>query len=137
MIQTQIELKTNGRGLYRIDLDRYFKQNEISLPPIGFVNAFIQHTSASLIIQENADPSAKKDLEIFLDRLIPDGQNWHSHTLEGPDDTTAHMKSSITQTSMIIPVADSQLALGRWQCLYLWEHRQAPNMRRILLTVYP
>lgn len=132
MKQKIIEISTSGKGLYEFtkQLHSLFKY-----PQVGMVNVFIQHTSASLTIQENADPSAKSDLEEFLDRLIPDNEPWHQHTHEGADDTTSHMKSSLTSSSLSIPVINQQLGLGTWQGLYLWEHRHAPHRRKIIVTL--
>jgi secondary thiamine-phosphate synthase enzyme len=97
---------------------------------------FIRHTSASLIIQENYDPTAREDLERFLDRLVPEGASWMTHTLEGPDDMPSHIKSVLTQVSLSIPVSGGRLALGTWQGIYLWEHRDHPTPREILVSVY-
>ncbi len=102
----------------------------------GICNLFIRHTSASLIVQENYDPSARADLETFLDRLVPDGASWMTHTLEGPDDMPSHIKSVLTQVSLTIPVAGGKLALGTWQGIYLWEHRDAPSPREIVVSVW-
>jgi secondary thiamine-phosphate synthase enzyme len=93
------------------------------------------HTSASLLIQENADPTARQDLEEFLERLAPEGQSWHRHTLEGPDDTTSHLKSALTNSSLNIPISNCALGLGTWQGIYLWEHRRSAHLRRLTLTV--
>lgn len=100
----------------------------------GLLNLFVRHTSCSLLIQENADPTAKADLEEFFDRLAPEHQDWHRHTLEGPDDTTSHLKAALTQTSLTIPVIDGNLALGTWQGIYLFEHRRASHEREILIS---
>jgi len=101
----------------------------------GLCTLFVRHTSASLVIQENYDPSARTDLERFLDRLVPDGASWMTHTLEGPDDMPSHIKSVLTQVSLSIPVLGSRLALGTWQGIYLWEHRDHPTPREILVTL--
>lgn len=132
--QAEIFVQTREKGLYLIT-DNVIEAFKGDFPKQGLLNVFIQHTSASLIIQENADPSAKKDLETFLDKLVPDGEAWHEHVQEGPDDTTSHMRSIITSTSINIPIQDSKLALGTWQGLYLWEHRVNPHRRQILLTL--
>lgn len=127
-------LNTDGRKLYPITdiVVDWFSENS---PNVGLLNLYIQHTSASLLIQENADPTAKSDLEAFLERLVPEGEAWHKHTLEGPDDTTAHMKASLTPTSLSIPINDGKLMLGTWQGIYLWEHRQSSHTRKIHATV--
>lgn len=101
----------------------------------GLVHLFLQHTSASLIIQENADPAVARDLEAFLARLVPEGDPLYTHTEEGPDDMPAHVKGALTAVSMTIPVVDGELALGTWQGVFLWEHRRQPRPRRLLVTV--
>lgn len=100
----------------------------------GLAHLFIRHTSASLIIQENADPAVQRDLETFLNRLVPEQAELYTHTQEGPDDMPAHVKGVLTATSLTIPVASGRLALGTWQGLYLWEHRRAPRPRELVLT---
>ena len=102
----------------------------------GMCTLFIRHTSASLVIQENYDPSARVDLETFMDRLVPEGASWMTHTLEGDDDMPSHIKSVLTQVSLSIPILDGKLALGTWQGIYLWEHRDRPTPREILVSLY-
>lgn len=102
----------------------------------GLCTLFIRHTSASLIIQENYDPSARVDLETFMDRLVPEGASWITHTLEGDDDMPSHIKAVLTQVSLTIPILDGKLALGTWQGIYLWEHRDHPTPREVLVSVY-
>jgi secondary thiamine-phosphate synthase enzyme len=102
----------------------------------GMCTLFIRHTSASLIIQENYDPSARVDLETFMDRLVPEGASWITHTLEGDDDMPSHIKAVLTQVSLTIPILDGKLALGTWQGIYLWEHRDHPTPREVLVSVY-
>ena len=99
----------------------------------GLCTVFVQHTSASLIIQENADPSARHDLENWLNRLVPENDRLYTHTFEGADDMPAHIKSAITATSIAIPVMQNKLALGTWQGLYLWEHRKQRGQRTIII----
>jgi len=101
----------------------------------GLCTLFIRHTSASLLIQENADPSARADLERWLNRLVPERDPLYTHTDEGPDDMPSHVKAALTQTSLSIPVLRSRLALGTWQGIYLWEHRVKPSDRRIVVHV--
>jgi secondary thiamine-phosphate synthase enzyme len=101
----------------------------------GLCTLFIRHTSASLIIQENYDPSARHDLETFMERLVPENASWITHTLEGDDDMPSHIKSVLTQVSVSIPILDGKLALGTWQGLYLWEHRDRPTPREILVSL--
>jgi secondary thiamine-phosphate synthase enzyme len=101
----------------------------------GTCNAFLMHTSASLVITENADPTVRTDLESWLARAVPDGDRLFRHTAEGPDDMPAHVRSALLETSVTIPVTGGKLALGTWQGLYLYEHRTAPHARRVIVTV--
>ena len=101
----------------------------------GLCTLFIRHTSASLTIQENADPSARSDLEAWLDRLVPENDPLYTHTAEGPDDMPAHIKAILTCCSLSIPILDGQLALGTWQGIYLWEHRHHAGPRKILIHI--
>ncbi|WP_299587113.1 secondary thiamine-phosphate synthase enzyme YjbQ [uncultured Microbulbifer sp.] len=101
----------------------------------GLCTLFIQHTSASLLIQENADPSARKDLEQWLNRLVPEGDRLYTHTLEGPDDMPAHIKAALTATSLSIPFKKGHLMLGTWQGIFLWEHRHHHGERRVILHI--
>jgi len=101
----------------------------------GLCTLFIQHTSASLLIQENADPSVRHDLEAWLNRLVPENDPLYTHTLEGPDDMPAHIKASLTASSLSIPVINGQLALGTWQGIYLWEHRYYSGNRNCIVHI--
>ncbi|MEM1229102.1 MAG: secondary thiamine-phosphate synthase enzyme YjbQ [Pseudomonadota bacterium] len=101
----------------------------------GLMHLFLQHTSASLIVQENADPAVQRDLEAFLARLVPEDDPLYTHTEEGPDDMPAHVKGALTAVSMTLPVAEGALALGTWQGVFLWEHRRRPRPRALLVTV--
>ena len=101
----------------------------------GVCTLFVRHTSASLIISENADPSARADLESFLDRLVPENDPAYRHTAEGPDDMPSHIKSVLTNVSLSIPIVDGALALGTWQGIYLWEHRTRPGVRQVVVSV--
>ena len=101
----------------------------------GLCTVFIRHTSASLVIQENADPAVRRDLEAFFSRLVADGDRLFTHVTEGPDDMPSHVKAALTRTSEQIPVVDGRLGLGTWQGLYVWEHRSAPHRRTILVHV--
>lgn len=132
--QTEIEIATPGQGLHNITAAVVKALG--GQTGSGLVNLFLQHTSASLLIQENADPSAKRDLEEFLNRLVPEGLSWHTHLDEGPDDTVSHMKSAVTATSLTIPIRDGKLLLGTWQGIYLWEHRRARHTRRLIITIF-
>jgi secondary thiamine-phosphate synthase enzyme len=129
-----IQVRTNGQALYEIteEVLGYIHQASIDS---GICVVFIQHTSASLIIQENADPSAKHDLERWLSRLVPPENKFFSHTAEGPDDMPAHVKATLTGSSLSIPIIDGTLALGTWQGIYLWEHRVSPHLRRVVVSV--
>ena len=129
----QLSIRTPGSGLFEITSEIQDCLNP-SLPE-GLCTVFIQHTSASLIIQENADPSAKRDLERWLNRLVPEKDSLFSHTTEGPDDMPAHIKSALTATSISIPVLNGRLGLGTWQGIYLWEHRARPHTRSIIVQV--
>ncbi|HTG35195.1 MAG TPA: secondary thiamine-phosphate synthase enzyme YjbQ [Thermoanaerobaculia bacterium] len=101
----------------------------------GLCTVFLQHTSASLTIQENADPSARRDLENWLNRLVPERDSLYTHTAEGPDDMPSHIKAALTAASLSIPILDGDLGLGTWQGIYLWEHRHHPGARKLLVHV--
>lgn len=130
----QLTVATRGRGTYDItrDVSQIVKASKAR---DGLATIFIHHTSASLIVCENADPSVRKDLETFAARLVPDGDAMFTHDAEGDDDMPAHVRTVLTQTSIGIPIESGQLALGTWQGLYLWEHRTAPHDRRVTVTV--
>lgn len=101
----------------------------------GSVTVFIRHTSASLVIMENADPSARRDLEEYFERLVPEGAPWFTHTLEGADDMPSHIRMALTRTSEVIPVVGGRMALGTWQGVFLFEHRRAPQRRQVVCVV--
>ena len=129
-----ISINTQGQGLYEITSQVYEALEKFN----GVKNLcvlFIQHTSASLIIQENADPSAKRDLEKWLTRLVPERDELYTHTSEGPDDMPSHIKAVLTATSLSIPILNGELALGTWQGIYLWEHRKAAHRRNVVVKV--
>lgn len=128
------KVKTAGQGLYEITeaVLAVVEQSECSE---GLCTVFIRHTSASLLIQENADPSAKRDLETWLNKLVPEKDPIYTHTAEGSDDMSAHLKAAITNTSLGIPVINSGLVLGTWQGIYLWEHRKAEHVREVMVQV--
>jgi secondary thiamine-phosphate synthase enzyme len=132
----RLRIAVRGQGLHEFtaQVQRVVESSGIS---DGLCTVFIQHTSASLIIQENADPSARRDLEQWLCRLVPEGDPLFTHTLEGDDDMPSHVKSVLTATSLSIPVAGGRLALGTWQGIYLWEHRHAPCRRSVVVHVGP
>jgi len=133
MIRT-ITIKTNRKGLYEFT-DRAQKIASNSKITEGLATFFIKHTSASLVVQENADPSCKADLEQWLERLVPEDAGGFTHTMEGADDMPAHIKSALTQTSIGIPIIAGKLVLGTWQGLFLWEHRAKNHTRQILVHI--
>jgi secondary thiamine-phosphate synthase enzyme len=126
--------RTHGRGTYDITAQVRGIVREAGIQT-GLCHLFVQHTSASLIICENADPSVRSDLERFLARLVPDGDPIYKHTSEGPDDMPAHVRAILTKMEMTLPVSQGQCALGTWQGVYLYEHRHHPHDRRVVVTV--
>jgi secondary thiamine-phosphate synthase enzyme len=130
----RLKIRTSGKGLYEIT-DEVSTVVHTAPRMDGLATVFVQHTSASLLIQENADPSAKRDLEAWLNRLVPEEDSLFTHTFEGPDDMPAHVKAALTATSLSIPVVGGTMALGRWQGIYLWEHRDAPQLRNIVVQL--
>ena len=131
--QETLEVKTGGRGFTSVTalVARVVAKSQITT---GLCSVFVQHTSASLVIQENADPLVLADLGQFLSDLAPESRAWQ-HDDEGPDDMPAHARSALTRTSETIPVSHGSLAFGTWQALYLWEHRARPHTRRLVVTV--
>lgn len=133
-VHTILTVPTRGKGLYpftRAVEDWISEQGAKS----GLLTVFVQHTSCSLLIQENADPDVILDLRDFFERLAPETEAGYRHTAEGPDDMTSHIRSSLTQSSLSIPVIASHLALGTWQGLYVFEHRSHPHQRRVVLQL--
>ena len=130
--QFQFSIATKGRGIYNISspIENWMQSQHIRF---GLITLFIPHTSASLLIQENADPDVLKDLNSFFNRLIPDGDPLYDHQAEGPDDMPAHIRSALTQTQLSIPVQENKMVLGIWQGIYLFEHRVDPHKRNVLL----
>ena len=127
-------IKTDGRGLY--ELTSQINQHILSWGVReGMAYLFIQHCSASLVINESYDATARRDLEAYLERIAPEGENWYEHTIEGSDDSPAHMRALITPTSITIPIDDGTLSLGTWQGIYLAEHRSSGHQRHLLLRV--
>ena len=130
--KTTVELSTQGKGMYN-----FTGQLEDCLGKWGvregMLHLFVQHTSASLVISESYDPSAKLDLEVFMEKIAPENLPWYRHTMEGPDDSTSHMRAMLTNTSLSIPVDDGKLTLGTWQGIYLFEHRSRGHRRKVLL----
>ena len=132
--QSEIVLTTEGRGTY--DLTGKVQSAVLdSGIDIGMCNVFIRHTSASLMLCENADQAVMRDLETFMSRLAPDGDPAHTHTAEGPDDMPAHIRSILTHADLNLPVRNGRCDLGTWQGVYLWEHRHAPHQRKVTVTV--
>jgi secondary thiamine-phosphate synthase enzyme len=137
MAQTRITVQTRGPGLYPFTGEAEDFLRQAGAGSDGLLTCFVRHTSASLIIQENADPDVLRDLSEFFARLVPPGDDpamgWLRHTTEGPDDMPAHIKAALTASSLSVPVTGGRLALGTWQGLYLFEHRDAPHRRQIVL----
>jgi secondary thiamine-phosphate synthase enzyme len=127
-------VETPGKGLHEIT-DKVVAAVHAARVNEGLCTIFVRHTSASLVIQENADPSAKRDLERWLDRLVPEGDPFYRHDAEGPDDMPAHIKAALTATSLSIPVVQGKLGLGTWQGIYLWEHRRRGSRRELVLHI--
>jgi secondary thiamine-phosphate synthase enzyme len=132
--QRTLKIRTPGRGLFEIT-SAVADLVASSGMRVGMCTVFLRHTSCSLVIQENADPSARADLEAWLERLAPDGDPRYAHDAEGPDDSPAHLRSAVTRTSETIPVVAGALALGTWQGLFLAEHRTRPHVRRLVVDV--
>jgi secondary thiamine-phosphate synthase enzyme len=130
----ELRIETKGRGTYDLsgDVQRVVSASGIDT---GMCQVFICHTSASLMLCENADPAVMHDLETFMSRMVPDGDPMFTHGSEGPDDMPAHVRSILTQSDLNIPVVNGRCALGTWQGVYLWEHRYAPHSRRVIVTV--
>jgi secondary thiamine-phosphate synthase enzyme len=130
----KIAVRTAGQGLYEVT-DEVLQVVHTAKVSEGLCTVFVRHTSASLTIQENADPSARRDLEAWLNRLVPERDALYTHTTEGPDDMPAHIKAILTDVSLSIPVIDGTLALGTWQGIYLWEHRKSAHHREIVVHI--
>jgi len=130
----QIEIRTNGKGLYEITdevqstIDKCGVQN-------GTATVFVRHTSCSVIIMENADPTARRDLEEFFDRLVPEDVDYFTHRSEGNDDMPSHIRMVLTRTSETVPIVDGKMRLGTWQGIFLFEHRHAAHRRNVLVTI--
>lgn len=135
MHQTKISFTTNGRGTYDItrEIQEFVDRTTIDT---GMCNVFVHHTSASVILCENADPSVRHDLETFMAKVAPDGDPMYRHSDEGPDDMPAHIRTILTQNSLNLPVDNCRCDLGTWQGVYLWEHRTMPHRRQVTITVW-
>lgn len=131
---SHLTIPTPGQGLHDITHHIARAVADSGLAD-GLCTIFIRHTSASLTIQESADPSARHDLEQWLNRLVPEHDPLYTHTAEGPDDMPSHIKAILTQTSLAVPIQDGRLALGTWQGIYLWEHRRTPHRRDLLVHI--
>ncbi|WKZ35494.1 MAG: secondary thiamine-phosphate synthase enzyme YjbQ [Anaerolineales bacterium] len=135
--KTTLETSTSGKGLLDITASIRAQLKEWGVRE-GMCFLFLQHTSASLVISENWDPTARADLETFMERLVPERDSWYTHDLEGPDDATSHIRAMLTDTSLIIPIDDGDLSLGTWQGIYIFEHRtrgKAGHRRKVLMRV--
>ena len=132
--QATLTIRTPGKGTHDIT-DQIAREVQRSGIARGFVTVFCQHTSCSLVIMENADPTARRDLEAWLERLVPENDPHFEHTMEGPDDMPSHIKMALTRTSETVPIADGRMLLGTWQGIYLWEHRAAAHSRHVIVTV--
>lgn len=130
----EFSVRTHGKGTLEITRE---VAGIVSRSGIrnGTVTVFVQHTSASLVIMENADPSARQDLEMFFEKLVPENTPWFVHTLEGPDDMPSHIRMALTRTSEVIPILNGRMTLGTWQGIFLFEHRRAPHHRQIAVSV--
>lgn len=135
MYQTTFTTGTRGRGLAEVTR-QVNEAVSAAAVEVGLCHVFIHHTSASLVISENADPSVCRDLERFMERLVPDGDTLFEHDAEGPDDMPAHVRSVLTRSDLTIPVTGGRLGLGVWQGIWLWEHRFGAHERRITVTVH-
>ena len=130
----QLEVRGHGKGLYEITDDVQSKIEKSGVRN-GTVTVFVQHTSCSIVIMENADPTAQRDLEKFFDRLVPENADYFSHNAEGGDDMPSHIRMVLTRTSETMPVMDGKMQLGTWQGIFLFEHRRAPHRRNVLVTI--
>ena len=129
----QLEVRSHGKGLYEITDDVQSKIDKSGVRN-GTVTVFFQHTSCSIVIMENADPTAQRDLEKFFDRLVPENADYFTHDTEGNDDMPSHIRMVLTRTSETVPIVDGKMQLGTWQGIFLFEHRRAPHRRKVLIT---
>jgi len=130
----QLEVRSHGKGLYEITDQIESKIDKCGIKN-GTVTVFVQHTSCSIVIMENADPTARRDLEEFFDRLVPEDADYFTHDAEGSDDMPSHIRMVLTRTSETIPIVDSRMQLGAWQGIFLFEHRRAPHRRKVVITM--
>ena len=132
--KTTLEISTRGKGPHDITAAVRDQLRDWGVQE-GMCFLFLPHTSASLVVSENWDPTARADLATFMERLVPEKDSWYSHNLEGPDDATSHIRAMLTDTSLTVPVDEGNLSLGSWQGIYLFEHRSRPHQRRVLIRV--
>lgn len=134
MQQYKFELETPGRGIINLtdEIQKYVQQGSVTT---GLCHIFLHHTSASLILCENYDPQVQLDLEAFMTRLVPDGDALYKHVEEGPDDMPSHVRSVLTQNFIMVPITSQKLDLGRYQGIYLWEHRHRSHLRKLTVTI--
>ena len=132
--QERLEIRTNGKGLYEITDEIQSKIDKCGVRN-GTVTVFVQHTSCSVIIMENADPTARRDLEEFFDRLVPEDADYFTHGSEGSDDMPSHIRMVLTRTSEAVPIMEGKMQLGTWQGIFLFEHRRASHRRKIWITI--
>ena len=130
----RLEVRTHGKGLYEITEGVQSKIDESGVRN-GTVTVFVRHTSCSIVIMENADPTAQRDLEKFFDRLVPENADYFTHDAEGGDDMPSHIRMVLTRTSETVPIMDGQMQLGTWQGVFLFEHRRASHRRNVLVTI--
>lgn len=130
----KLAMQTRGKGTYEISAEvaNVVRNSKIQH---GTVTVFVQHTSASLVLMENADPSARRDLEMFFEKLVPEDTDYFIHTYEGADDMPSHIRMALTRSSEVVPIVDGVMQLGTWQGIFLFEHRRAPHHRKIIVTV--
>ena len=132
--QDQLEVRTSGKGTYEITDHVQGKIDKCGIRS-GTVTVFVQHTSCSVVIMENADPTARRDLEEFFDRLVPEDAHYFTHGSEGSDDMPSHIRMTLTRTSETVPIVDGKMQLGTWQGIFLFEHRRASHRRKVALTI--
>ena len=130
----QLEVRTHGKGLYEITDQIESKIGKCDIQN-GTITVFVQHTSCSIVIMENADPTARRDLEEFFDRLVPEDADYFTHDAEGGDDMPSHIRMVLTRSSETVPIVDGKMQLGTWQGIFLFEHRRAPHRRKVFVTL--
>src|SRR5882724_13155997 len=130
----KLEVRTHGKGLCEITDDVQSKIDKSGVRN-GIVAIFVRHTSCSIVIMENADPTARRDLEEFFDRLVPEDADYFTHSSEGSDDMPSHIRMALTRTSETIPIVDEKMQLGTWQGIFLFEHRRAPHLRKVSIAI--